>query len=135
MKASPLILLLRIAALLCLLIALGLALFEYRQFQARPEANVFPSGEEIAGVPVGGLTREEGAARIRAAYAVPVELRYQEAAIQAQPGELGFQLDLDRMVSQAGLPAGGPKNWSAFWDFCGRERNRRPAKKFPFRPA
>jgi len=50
----------------------------------------FPNGMVIAGVPVGGLDRQEAAQRLLEAYNVPVELQYNEARIHLDPSVVGF---------------------------------------------
>ncbi|HEY3345121.1 MAG TPA: serine hydrolase [Anaerolineaceae bacterium] len=99
MNSSPFIVFLRTIALGFILAAAGLAASQiptYRQAVA-----VFPSGERIAGIPIGGLTHAQAAERVRQAYALPVEIHYQGGVIQASPEELGFKLDLDPLLAQA----------------------------------
>jgi beta-lactamase class A len=86
----------------------GLQWQGYRQLQG-----VLPSGSMIAGVPVGGLTRDQAAERLNQAYGTPVELRYQKAVILLAPGEAGFQLDADGMLAAAQQGARVPP-WDGF---------------------
>jgi len=55
----------------------------------------------IAGVPVGGLSRQDAADRLNQVYSSPIELRYQDAAIQINPASLGFGMDVDSMLAVA----------------------------------
>jgi beta-lactamase class A len=80
----------------------------YRQLQG-----ILPSGSMIAGVPVGGLTRDQAAQRLNQAYDTPVELHYQKAAILLAPAEAGFQLDADGMLAAAEQDASVPL-WDGF---------------------
>jgi beta-lactamase class A len=76
----------------------------------------FPPGMVIAGVPVGGLDRQQAAERLVQAYGLPIELRYGESNIQIKPGVVGFELDLESMLSAADLQRTSQPFWSAFWD-------------------
>ena len=77
----------------------------------------FPSGMTIAGVPVGGLDRQQAAQRLLEAYSVPVELQYNEARIHLDPAVVGFELDLESMLAAADLERTKQPFWSAFWDY------------------
>ena len=82
---------------------------------SRVRAN-FPSGLKIAGIPVGGLDRQQAAQRLLKAYSVPVELIYNNAAIQIPPSVVDFQLDLESMLSAADLQRTQQSFWVGFWD-------------------
>jgi beta-lactamase class A len=77
----------------------------------------FPPGMVIAGVPVGGLDQQRAAERLIQVYGIPVELHYQDAAIQIKPSLLGFELDLTNMLTAADLQRVNQPFWQAFWDF------------------
>lgn len=77
----------------------------------------FPPGMIIAGVPVGGLDRQQSAERLVQAYGLPIELRYGTSAIQIKPGVVGFELDLESMLSAADLQRMNQPFWIAFWDY------------------
>jgi len=98
--------------LLAALILTALQLVTY----SRVRANL-PTGLKIAGVPVGGLDRQQAAERLLEAYATPVELRYGEAIIQLSPNVVDFQLDLDSMLAAADLLRTRKLFWQGFWDF------------------
>jgi len=83
---------------------------------SRVRAN-FPSGLKIAGIPVGGLDRQQAAQRLLKAYSVPVELIYNNAAIQIPPSVVDFQLDLESMLSAADLQRTQQSFWVGFWDY------------------
>jgi beta-lactamase class A len=76
-----------------------------------------PPGMVIADVPVGGLNQQQAADRLVQAYGVPVELRYEGAVIQVKPSAIGFNLDLERMLTAADLNRINQPFWSAFWDY------------------
>lgn len=77
----------------------------------------FPPGMKIANVPVGGLERQKAAERLVQAYGVPIELRYNDALIQVKPAVIGFDLDLENMLSAADLQRVNQPFWSGFWEY------------------
>jgi len=91
----------------------------------------FPPGTTIAGVPVGGLDQARAAERLMLAYSVPVEVRYGEAVIQIKPSALGFQLDIETMVTAADQERVQQPFWQGFWEYLW---NRLPGgKEIPLR--
>ncbi len=98
-----------------LLAALVLGAVELTRY-SRVRAN-FPSGMKIAGVPVGGVDRQEAAQRLLAAYTVPVELYYDESPIQMNPALVDFQLQLDDMLAAADLQRAQQPFWVGYWDY------------------
>lgn len=77
----------------------------------------FPIGVEIAGVPVGGLDRQQAAQRLLEAFSTPVELLYNDAIIHLNPSVVDFQLDLDSMLAAADLQRTQKDFWVGFWDY------------------
>lgn len=77
----------------------------------------FALGTEIAGVPVGGLTLDEASNRLTQAYSVPIEMRYGSYAIQAKPATLGFQLDLNAMITAADQERASSPFWISFFNY------------------
>jgi beta-lactamase class A len=75
------------------------------------------SGLVIAGVPVGGLDRQQAAQRIIEAYATPVELHYDEAILQLSPSVVDFQLDTESMLAAGDIQRTQQLFWQGFWDF------------------
>lgn len=85
----------------------------------------FPPGMVIAGIPVGGMTQEKAAERLLQIYtAVPIEIHYRDAVIQIRPAVIGFELDIQAMLSAADLERMRQPFWGGFWDFLW---NRLPA--------
>jgi hypothetical protein len=76
-----------------------------------------PVGSVIGGVPVGGLDRQEAADRLIKTFSVPIEIRYEEAVIQIRPSSIGFELDLESMLTAADQQRINQPFWSGFWDF------------------
>lgn len=106
---------LRILSLGLLLLAAGLAAFELVQYSR--VRSYLPEGLRIAGVPVGGLDRQQAAQRLLEAYDIPVELRYGESVFQLQPDVVDFQLDIDSMLAAAEVQRTGGLFWEGFWDY------------------
>jgi hypothetical protein len=76
-----------------------------------------PVGSVIGGVPVGGLDRQEAADRLIKTFSVPIEIRYEEAVIQIRPSSIGFELDLESMLTAADQQRINQPFWSGVWDF------------------
>ncbi len=83
---------------------------------SRVRAN-FPTGMVIAGLNVGNLDRTTAANRILQTYSTPVELRYNNSAIQIKPSAAGFELDLEGMLTAADMQRVSQSFWTGFWDF------------------
>ena len=94
------------------LILAVLQLVSYSRVRTR-----FPGGLSIAGVPVGGLDRQEAANRLLAVYSTPVELIYGESTIQLEPSVIGFQLEIETMLAAADLERVQKPFWIGFWDY------------------
>jgi beta-lactamase class A len=77
----------------------------------------FPSGTTIAGIAVGGLDLQLAADRIIQAYSVPIEVHYGDAVIQIKPGNLGFKLNVESMITAADIQRVQQPFWVAFWGF------------------
>ena len=107
---------LRWISVILLLLAVILAVFELVRY-SRIRTN-FPPGLIIAGLPMGGLDTAQANQRLLQAYtAVPVELRYRDAVIQIKPAAVGFQLDIEAMISAADQERLRQPFWSGYWDF------------------
>jgi len=76
-----------------------------------------PPGSVIAGVAVGGLERQAAADRLIKAYSIPVEVRYGNAGIQIKPAAVGFELDLEVMLTAADQQRINQPFWLGFWDY------------------
>jgi beta-lactamase class A len=79
--------------------------------------SIYPSGMRIAAVPVDGLDQTQAANRLVQAYAIPVELHYGDAVVQIKPSLVGFELDLEGMLTAADLQRVNKPFWAAFWDY------------------
>jgi beta-lactamase class A len=83
---------------------------------SRNRAN-FPAGLVVAGIPVGGISRQAAAERLLEVYNLPVELHYGDAAIHMDPAQVEFQLNLESMIAAADLQRTGSSFWGGFWDY------------------
>ena len=115
MRKSRLIITLRwaYASLLWSAIILGIwQLLRYKNVEFN-----YPTGTVIAGVPVGGLDREQSAQRLQAVYYSPVELYYDGAIIHLSPLQVGFDLDLESMLSAAEPSTRQADLLPGFWSY------------------
>src|SRR3990172_5872107 len=85
-------------------------------FYSRNRAN-FPAGLVIAGVPVGGISRQEAAERLLEIYGLPVELRYGDDLIHMDPARVEFAMNLEGMIAAADLERTSAPFWVGFWDY------------------
>jgi beta-lactamase class A len=79
--------------------------------------STFAPGMVIAGVPVGGLDRQQSAERLLEVYTLPVELHYGDAVIHLNPAVVGFELDLESMLAAADLERSQQSFWVDFWNY------------------
>ena len=122
LEASPLSVFLRTISAGCLVASGVLTWLQIPGY--RQAAAVYPPGEQIAGIAVGNLTRDQAGDRIRQAYNLPVEIHYAGGVFQASPETLGFTIDTDSMLNSAGQGLS-----LQFWDYLW---NRSPApEKIP----
>ena len=105
---------LRLVGLAC--IFASFLLFKEEVARYRAGSGFYPAGSMIAGIPVGALNQEQARQRLEEAYALPVELRCAGTVIQASPADLGFSLDLERMLSAADQEQTG-FSLKAYWDY------------------
>jgi hypothetical protein len=107
--------LLRWSSLVSLLLAIILLTIQLIMFSR--SRITYPASLQIAGLPVGGLTREQAASRLLEVYSQPVEMHYQDAVIQIDPNVFGFQLQLESMLATADLYRIGGDFWTEFWQY------------------
>jgi hypothetical protein len=76
-----------------------------------------PAGLIVAGVPVGGLDRQQAAQRLIEVYSIPVELYYGDQVVHLQPSVIDYNLDVENMLAVAGLERTQTQFWQEFWDY------------------
>ena len=121
--------LLRWVSLFFIVIAVILTTLELSAY-SRARSN-FPNGLVIAGVPVGGLDTQQTSERLLQVYASAVEVHYGSAIIQIKPSIVGYELDLQAMLSAADLQRINQPFWTGFWDFLWNRSA--PASDIPLR--
>jgi len=96
-----------------ILSSLVITFVEYQGYIQQPV--VFPAGSVIAGVPVGGLDQASAESRLLDFYSLPLVLKVDSSTIHAEPGSLGFSLDVEELVEQAvqSMDQGG--FWNYLW--------------------
>lgn len=99
--------------LVFILSSLVITLTEYNRFQS--QQTVFPTGSQVAGVPVGGLTEVDAIARVEVYYNQPLIIEIQEARIHASPEELGFSMDAPDLVAEGVQNLDGGGFWAYLW--------------------
>jgi beta-lactamase class A len=118
LKNKPMRIVIRLFSLAFLLAAGALTALYARQVPPE-ETAVLPYGSAIANIPVGGLNENEARQRLESVYAVPIELDYLGAPIQADRQSLGFALEMDEMLAQAYQPqerAWSDRFWGTLWN-------------------
>lgn len=107
---------LRWVSFLMIAMAVGLTVLQLVSYSRI--RNSFPPGMVIAGVPVGGSTQAAAAERLMQIYtAIPVEVRYRDAAIQIRPSVIGFEMDIPAMMQAADQGRLQQPFWEGFWDY------------------
>ena len=87
----------------------------------------FPTGLEIAGVVVGGMSREDAARTLLEAYSIPVEMKYKDEIIHMDPSVVDFQLQIESMLAAADIERTQKPFWEGFIDFLwGRSTTPNP---------
>jgi len=106
-----------IALMVSAAVLLVLQLIQFSRLRAG-----FPPGTHIAGVAVGGLNQQQAAQRITEAYNRPIELVYNDQRIHVKPSQIGFKLDIEKMIAAADQQRVTLPFWSSFWDYLWNEQ-------------
>jgi len=101
----------------------------YQLVQYSVSRSSYPPDMTIAGVPVGGLDAQAAAQRLLQVYSVPVEIHYNAAVIDLDPGLIGFQLNTESMLAAADLQRTGSSFWGGYWDYLWNRPS--PASQIP----
>lgn len=92
----------RLRGLLFTALLLSAAIFLlYRLFRYQQSRATFPFDTTIATLNVGGKTPEEAAGLLRDHYLEPVAIFHGENRVELDPADVGFNLEVETMVSQA----------------------------------
>lgn len=84
-----------------ILLILLLLFLGYRALQYWLAQDELPTGLTVAGVDVGGLNREEAAARVQQVYSAPLVLHHKTEQVAINPTDAGFALDMEPMLAEA----------------------------------
>ena len=99
----------------------------FQLYQYGTERLKFPVGLQVAGVDVGSLTREEAIERLAARYSAPIILYHGDQAVEIDPAQAEFTLDMDGMMLDADLQRQNQDFWGGFWGYLwGRPVNVSP---------
>ena len=90
-------------------------MFELARFKSSRPA--FPEGTKIAGIPVGGMDEIEAAELLMVVYTQPVNILYLQEIILLDPIAIGFNLDINTMLSNARAYFQQESAWVAFRNF------------------
>ena len=83
------------------LLVFGLLLLGYQAFLYSLVREKLPPETMVAGMDVGGMSREDAAAALTDHYYAPIELHHQEEIVDINPQDVGFNLDVAAMLDQA----------------------------------
>ena len=101
----------------------------YQLVQYSVSRSNYPPDMTIGGVPVGGLDSQSTAQRLLQVYSVPIEIHYNNAVIDLDPGLIGFQLNTESMLAAADLQRTGSSFWGGYWDYLWNRPS--PASQIP----
>ena len=99
------------------LLLMGILYLAYQALLFNFSRDKFPTGMNIAGVEVAGLTRDEASAKLTEAYFAPLNFYHQEERVQIDPREVGFALDTEYMLNEAEAQKGNNELWQAYIEF------------------
>ncbi|MCA9946357.1 MAG: hypothetical protein KC449_22895, partial [Anaerolineales bacterium] len=83
------------------LLVFGLLFLGYQAFLYSLVREKLPPETMVAGMDVGGMSREDAAAALTDHYYAPIELHHQEEIVDINPQDVGFNLDVAAMLDQA----------------------------------
>ena len=114
-------LILRGVSLIFILVAAVFIVYQLIQYSI--SRSNYPADMTIGGVSVGGLDPQFAAQRLLQVYSVPVEIHYNDAVIDLEPGLVGFQINTDSMLAAADLQRTGASFWLGYWDYLWNRRS------------
>ncbi len=90
----------------------------YKLYQYAGARSYYPVGLDVAGVDVGGMTKEQASEIISNRYLeAPVTLFHGEESFEIGPSRAEFTPDIDAMLSDADYQRTQQDFWSGFWGF------------------
>lgn len=109
-------------AIIGIVASAGLLVINLVAYSSAREA--MPAGMVVAGVPIGGLTREQAQAELARVYSAPVELHYRDAVFALDPAQISFRLDTEVMLARADTYRTESSFWGGFWNYLWRQPGR-----------
>ncbi|MCP4428599.1 MAG: serine hydrolase [Chloroflexi bacterium] len=104
---------LTVSLMVALSIFLLVKLYQYAGFR-----QYYPAGLTIAGVDVGGMTRDEASELLNNRYIdAPVAIYHRENVFDINPAQANFTLDRETMLSEADFQRVQQDFWAGFWGF------------------
>ncbi|WP_420629668.1 serine hydrolase [Candidatus Leptofilum sp.] len=100
-----------------ILLAVGLLFLGYQAFLYSLVREKLPTATTIAGIDVGGMSREEAAEALRTHYWSPIMLQHLEEKVDINPQDVGFNLDVEAMLDQAETARGEVPFLEGFIEF------------------
>ena len=100
-----------------LLLVVGLLFLGYQAFLYSLVQDHLPAGTTVAGVDVGGMSRDAAVAEIHNHYLAPITLHHLEEQVEINPQDVGFNLDVEAMLDQAEAARGEQPFWEGFLEF------------------
>lgn len=84
-----------------LLLVAGLLFLGYQAFLYSLVRDYLPAETTIAGVDVGGMSRDAAVAEINNHYLAPITLQHLEEQVEINPQDVGFNIDVEAMLNEA----------------------------------
>jgi beta-lactamase class A len=100
--------------LLLIILGAGMVFLGYQLFLYQQARATFPTGTTIAGMNVSGLTPDEAEALLRDRYMSPVVINHRSERLELDPAEVGFNLEVEEMLSQAQEAYAAQNYWVGF---------------------
>lgn len=97
--------------LLVLLLIVGSLFLLYQGMLYLLARDEMPTGMTIAGIDISGMTRAEAETAVAEHYFAPITLHHLNEQVSIDPADVGFNIDLDTMMTEAE----GYKGQQSFW--------------------
>lgn len=101
-------------AFLAVLLTGAVAFLTYQFLTYQRTRTNFPAGMTIAGMPVEGLSSDEARAMLQETYLRPVAMYHRSDRIELDPAEVGFNLDVEAMMTRAEEARDAQNFWTGY---------------------
>jgi Beta-lactamase enzyme family len=90
----------------------------YKLYQFAGARNFYPAGLDVAGIDVGGMTKEQASEIITNRYLeAPITLYHGDESFEVSPTRAEFTPDIEAMLSEADYQRTQQDFWAGFWGF------------------